>query len=727
MDSQRWQRVKEIFQSALDVPRDQRASYAATACEGDEELRREVLSLLAAEEGTGEGFLSRAAADYVPGISLNQELADGDVGRRIGPYQIVREIGSGGMGSVYLAERTGEFRQQAALKLMHRGMDSRMIVSRFRHERQILAGLDHPNIAHLLDGGATDDGRPYFVMEFVEGTPIDVYCRTHALGIPERLKLFRQVCAAVHYAHQRLVVHRDIKPGNILVSGPAGGHPGLPKLLDFGIAKLLRQEDTEETLLTQAGMRLMTPEYASPEQVKGLPVTTATDVYSLGVVLYELLAERRPYHFPATSLLEAERVICEKEPERPSAVETGARSKRLAGDLDAIVLKALEKDPQRRYGSVEQLSEDIRRHLEGAPIEARPGTIMYRTGKFVRRNRTGVIAAALVVLSLAGGLVAATRQAHIAQQQRARAERRFNDVRQVAESFLFEFDDKIRDLTGSTPARKLLVERALEYLRSLRQEAAGDRGLSRDLAEAYLKVGDVQGNPYVSNLGDTAGALASYRQALEIAEGVAGRDPADARARLYAARAHRSIGEVMAVGDDQAGAANHFRQAIALLETAGDADARVEQSRCYEVLGDVLGSPGLTNLGDRSGARNAYEKALEIDDRLTAGQPGNAQYRRSRALILAKIGNMMAAASDWDGAIANYQAAAKTLEEMSAADPNNAEVRRYVGMVERKLGDTYAARGQQREALEQYRRSAHGSACWPIPPMRAPPWTTPWR
>ncbi len=702
MDAARWQQVKQIFQAALDVPRAERSAYVSTACAGDEELRREVDSLLANEEDS-DGFLSEMAVDYVPGVSLD-EPPDANLGRHIGPYQIVREIGAGGMGSVYLAERVDEFRQKAALKLMRRGMDSRIVVSRFRHERQILAGLDHPNIARLLDGGATDDGRPYFVMEYVEGTPIDQYCQNHSLALGERLKLFRQVCAAVQYAHQNLVVHRDIKPGNILVT-----EDGTPKLLDFGIAKLLRHEAPQETALTQAGMRLMTPEYASPEQVKGLAISTATDVYSLGVVLYELLVGRMPYLFPTRSPLDVERTICELEPVRPSAMETGARAKRLAGDVDTIVLKALEKEPARRYGSVEQLSEDIRRHLEGIPIAARPSTLMYRAGKFAQRNRTGVIAAALVVVSLATGLVATTRQAHIAQQQRARAERRFNDVRSVAESFLFEFDDKIRNLAGSTPARQLLVQKALEYLRSLTQEAAGDAGLSRSLAEAYLKVGDVQGNPYVSNLGDTAGAISSYQQALAIAENVVRRDPGDLKARQYQARAHRSLGEVLPLRDDLAGAVTHFRQSIAVLESgpsARDPGVRFELSRSYEMLADVLGRSGQTNLGDEKGARAAYEKALAIDGALIAEQPGSLQYRRSRAVLQMKLADVQVDANEWEPAVRNYRAAAAVFESLSAADANNADARRSAVMMDRKIGEAYEAHGQTREALDEYVKAA---------------------
>jgi serine/threonine protein kinase len=450
------------------------------------------------------------------GRTAEAPAMDANIGRRIGPYEIVREIGAGGVGSVYLAQRVDEFRQRVAIKLLRAGMDSRMVISRFRHERQILAGLHHPNISRLLDGGATEDGRPYFVMEYVEGKPIDAYANERGLSIRERLQLFRQICAAVQYAHQNLVVHRDIKPGNILVT-----EDGTPKLLDFGIAKLQRpvpghdaaaQEPSVAAAggatlaLTEADMRLMTPEFASPEQARGLPITTASDVYSLGVVLYQLLTGRMPYQFKTRSPVEVELVISEQEPPRPSTVG-GILAKGLTGDLDNLVLKALEKDTQRRYGSAEQLSEDIRRYLEGMPVLARPQTLFYRAGKFARRNRMAVAAAILLFVSLTGGLVATSWEAQVARQQRARAERRFNDVRRLTESFLFEFHDKIKDLTGATEARRLVVAKALEYLDGLEREASGDRSLQLELAEAYGRLGDVQGNPYSSNIGEIHSAL----------------------------------------------------------------------------------------------------------------------------------------------------------------------------------------------------------------------------
>jgi tetratricopeptide (TPR) repeat protein len=706
MNSERWAQIKEIFQAAIDLPQSERLEYVRAACAGDDELRREVESLLKSE-ATTDAFLG-VAAEYVPGALSDDERPDANIGRRIGPYQIVREIGAGGMGAVYLAERVDEFRRKAALKLLGPAMDSRMVVARFRHERQILAGLEHPNIARLLDGGATDDGRPYFVMEYVEGVPVDIYCNRHELSVTERLRLFRQVCAAVQYAHQNLVVHRDIKPGNILVD-----NDGIPKLLDFGIAKLIGPQEVplETAARTQAGMRLMTPEYASPEQVRGLPITTATDVYSLGVVLYQMLAGRLPYEFPTHSLFDVERVVCESEPPPPSSVEGGARSKnqskRLSGDVDIIVLKALEKDPKRRYGSVEQFSDDIRRHLESQPIAARRPTLMYRTGKFVRRNRTAVIAAALVLVMLTGGLIATGWEAHVARQERARAERRFNDVRHLAESFLFEFDAKIENLPGSTPARNLLVKQALTLLGSLTQEARGDVSLERELAEAYERVGQVQGNPFSKNLGDTAGAISSYQQSLRLAQDMVQRDPKDVEARSLLARAHRALGDLLPLRSDMAGAVSHYREGVSQLEAVGaatspDLKLRAALSSCYEGLGDILGHSGVPNFGDLKAARQAYEKGLEIDEGVVREHPQDVRARAGVADLQAKIGDVQMDQGDAAGALRTYQSAAPVFDNLSAADPVNTDLRRKVGWIHRKLGQAYEATGQTEAARAEF-------------------------
>ena len=402
MQPERWRQIEDIVQAAMDCEPKSRSALVDSACGNDAELRREVESLLAAD---GSSLTGSSAFDDAIRV-LEHRSATLSEGRRIGAYRVLREIGRGGMGSVYLADRADDsFQKLVAIKIIRRGLDTGDdtddILQRFRSERQILAMLNHPHIARLLDGGSTDDGLPYYVMEHIEGEPIDLYCDHRKLTITERLKLFQDVCAAVSYAHQNLVIHRDIKPGNVLVT-----KEGVPRLLDFGIAKLLAPGASAGDR-TVTGLRPMTPEYASPEQVRGEAITTASDVYSLGVLLYRLLTGQSPYRGAMSSAAEIERSICEEEPER-----------RLQGDLDNIVLKALRKEPQRRYTSVEQLSEDIRRYLTNLPIAARPDSRGYRAVKFIQRNKALVVAAAVTFLALTGGIAATLWQAHVARQQR---------------------------------------------------------------------------------------------------------------------------------------------------------------------------------------------------------------------------------------------------------------------------------------------------------------------
>src|SRR5438874_290246 len=372
---ERWKQVEVVFEQALELPVGERAAFIQKNCEGDEELRREVESLLESHASAGR-FI-----DHPDICCRKKDLKDDDTsvaaGQLIGAYRIVREIGRGGMGAVYLAERADEqYKKQVAIKLIKRGMDTDLVLRHFRRERQIMADLDHPNISRLFDGGTTKDGLPYFVMEYIEGAPINQYCSAHALSLQERLKLFLQVGAAISYAHRHTVIHRDIKPSNILVTSE-----GVPKLLDFGIAKILQSGDGAEPFVTMTGVRPMTPEYASPEQVRGEPVTTASDVYSLGVVLYELLTGRSPYLFTSRSPSDVAREITDTEPPRPSTAcdasfQLANRNLKscatlLRGDLDNIVLMALRKDPVRRYETVEKFANDIDRYLQSRPVLAR--------------------------------------------------------------------------------------------------------------------------------------------------------------------------------------------------------------------------------------------------------------------------------------------------------------------------------------------------------------------
>jgi serine/threonine protein kinase len=448
MITERSQRVEALFASAVELEPGRRAAFLDAECANDPALRAEVESLLAADERAGH-FIEEPVLEIMAAAQSNEPAeseSEPEHGRCMGPYRLIREIGHGGMGEVYLAARADDqYHKQVAIKLVRRGMDTDAIIRRFRHERQILASLDHPNIARLLDGGATDDGLPWLALEYIAGEPIDAYCDRNRLSITEQLRLFREVCAAVHYAHQNLVIHRDLKPSNILVTAN-----GAPKLLDFGIAKILNPELRGQTAdQTLSVMRLMTPSYASPEQVKGETITTASDVYSLGVILYELLTGHRPYHITNNLPHEIERIICEVEPTRPSLVVTrpetvtneGAKAtitpeevsrarndqperlrRRLAGDLDNIVLMALRKGPQRRYSSVEQFSEDIRRHLDGLPVTASRDTFAYRSAKFVGRNKTLVTTATLAVLLLVGVTILALWWAALARRESNKAQ-----------------------------------------------------------------------------------------------------------------------------------------------------------------------------------------------------------------------------------------------------------------------------------------------------------------
>ncbi len=669
MTPEAWQRVRDVLDQALQVSPGKRAEYLDQACAGETELRAEVESLVEAHERAGTTFLEGEAiqAAGFEGSAGNAALE----GQRIGPYRVVEEIGHGGMGVVYRAVRADDqFRKEVAIKVVRGGLGDEWGFQRFRAERQILANLDHPNIARLLDGGAVD-GRPYVVMEYVQGKPIDEYCDVRKLGLRERLELFRTVCSAVAYAHQHLVIHRDIKPGNVLVT-----EDGQPKLLDFGIAKILDPELHGTGDPTMTMMRLMTPEYASPEQTRGEAITTASDVYSLGVMLYGLLTGRRPYRITGKLPHEMARAVLENEPERPSTsilrpgdtdaeLLSAARGsnpeklkRRLEGDLDNIILKALRKEPERRYVSVEQFSDDIGRYLAGLPVIARPDTFSYRSGKFVRRHKAAVMGAAVAVLALLGGIGATLRQAAIARAERERAEQRFYDVRQLANSLLFEVHDAIQNLPGSTPARKILVDRALQYLDKLAKEAKGDLSLQRELAAAYEKVGDVQGGFRAANLGDTAGFISSYRKALEIRQAVYETQPSNEETQRELIRTHGRL------------------------------------------------SDGLTATGDQAGSVEQLRQLLPIAERLVAENPRNLRDRRNLAAARLDYGSKTSGSGNWRTGLEECRKAVAMLEDLAAADPKDRNTRRILAVAYERTGDlesTYAR--QHRESLEMHQKA----------------------
>jgi serine/threonine protein kinase len=446
MSPERYQKIKTIFQTVVDLPPAERSATLERLCSGDPTLRDEVVRVLQSHQSAGK-FLEKPALAPA-GRIVPQVVKESLVGSRVGPYEILSEIGRGGMGTVYLASRADDqYRKLVALKVVNPENEADAMVARFRRERQILANLEHPNIAQLLDGGTTADGSPYLVMEYVGGMPIDEYCDSRRLDVASRLRLFRTVCAAVHYAHQNLIVHRDLKPTNILVKSD-----GMVKLLDFGIAKLLNPDPSGTRLdRTATSMRIMTPEYASPEQARGDAITTSSDVYTLGIVLYELLCGHRPFH----SLAE---ILGDRPPERPSAalhrventrgdhgepvprtpdVVAAERRTRpaslrrtLSGDLDAIVLRALAKSPSARYSSSEQLADDIQRHLNGQPVTARGDAAAYRFWKFLLRHKAAMAIVTLIFALLATAAAMASREVAAARAEQQRVQRELEKARQ---------------------------------------------------------------------------------------------------------------------------------------------------------------------------------------------------------------------------------------------------------------------------------------------------------
>jgi len=485
MDVARWTQIQTLFDAALDRDPAERDAFLQTACADDPDLLAEVRSLLAAD-AEAHPLLDSLALDA---IALPADLLPAGIlpaeGERVGPYRIVEPLGRGGMGAVFLAARAdGQFEQRVALKLIRGGAASTRIVRRFQSERQILARLNHPHIARLLDGGITAEGQPWFAMEYVDGVPVDRYCEQHDCSIVERLQIMRTVCDAVQYAHRRLIVHRDLKPSNILVTAD-----GTVKLLDFGIAKVLSGgERPSDSALTQTGRAVMTPAYAAPEQVRHAPVTTATDVYALGVVLYELLADRRPFDLTDCSPAEVERIVGEQAPPAPSTAAPPERRRALRGDLDTICRKALRKEPERRYASPEQLADDLERHLDGRPVTAQPNTIGYRTRTFLQRHRTGVLTATAVML-----LIAALVSFYTVQlaQERDQARLEAATATQVSDFLqgLFTVSDPGESGGTDLSARALLDQGAERIEQELTDQPAVQARMMQVMGEVYQSLG----------------------------------------------------------------------------------------------------------------------------------------------------------------------------------------------------------------------------------------------
>jgi tetratricopeptide (TPR) repeat protein len=708
MNAERYQKIKDIFNRAAEMDAVERSYFLDKECGGEAFLRVEIEKMLAfADEETGEDALEKNAFEIFSAVESKMP-------EKIGNYRIIREIGRGGMGTVYEAVRENrDFRQKAAIKVIKRGMDTDAIVGRFRHEQKILASLEHPFIARFLDGGVTDDNLPFYAMEYVEGEFIDDYCRSRDLSVEEKLKLFRQVCSAVLYAHQNLVIHRDLKPKNILVT-----KDGTPKLLDFGIGKILTP-DAEDEIGTATQFKMMTPAYASPEQIRGQRIGTTSDLYSLGVILYELLTGQKPYPIDLQSHFEIERAVLEIEPARPSSVVKSKRKnpkskiqnpKFLRGDLDNIILKALRKDASERYLTVGQFSEDIRRYTEGKPVVARPHTFFYRAAKFFKRNRVPAAAAILVFLSLCAGMTVAFYEARRAERQRILAENRFSQVRQLANNVIFKYHDAIAALPGATATREMLVRDATVYLDNLASDATDNPELQCELARAYKKLGDVQGEQYGSNIGDTGGAVESYCKAASLLENIVAADDSNREAAFELIEVYESLFGVYMRTSEETAKVETLNKALHLSEKLIAAEPENANFRAQNVRLLILS-------GDRQIVEKKlafYEKALPPGEILYRLHSSDKEFIRLYMRLNQRLGtthiwlgdaarkkNETAQATKfYASALPFHQKSAELAGELLQLEPQNTLFKRNYVVASNNLAEAFAKNGHRAETLE---------------------------
>jgi serine/threonine protein kinase len=729
MNTARWERTKQILDEALKIAPEQRNSYLDSQCGEDTQLRAELKSLIASYEEAGSHFLD-------PALSQMFEIADSaeqDIHgqKMIGHYRLLQQIGKGGMGQVWLADQLEPVRRRVALKLIKTGMYDDDLLRRFQLERQSLAIMDHPSIAKILDAGATPEGQPYFVMEYVPGYPITDYCDQKRLKIRERLEVFIQACEAVQHAHQKAIIHRDLKPANILVQ-EIDGKP-LARIIDFGLAKAISPE-LGQSRFTHFGGFVGTPGYMSPEQYEAdIDVDTRSDVYSLGVVLYVLLTGYLPFQAKPGKEQRFEEILGalrENAPPRPSAKVSTDREtahtlakarateppqlvKLLRGDLDWITMRALERERARRYATVSDFAADLRRYLQNEPVMAGPASLRYRAGKFVRRNRLAVATASVAFSAILLISVLAIYQARIAQ-------RRFQDVRKLAHVFVFDLHDEIAKLEGSTKAREMMVETGREYLDKLAQSAGRDMELQNEIARAYMKIGDAQGYPTKPNLGRVADAIASYKKAGAIYQKIAVKDPANlpALAKYYLQygglvryehdfKQAREMTQLAIETLDRIGAhqelgrdavqdymrawcmlgeldedVNHFREAWAeYSKCASIAREAVQKSRDRETLTNLaraderIGTAAQA-LGRLSDSLHAFDEDEAVVRELLAAEPQNPVYHRLLAITYHYRANVYyddisPSFGDAGHALENERRYLKATEEMVKSDPSN--------------------------------------------------------
>jgi len=744
MVADRFSALDAVFARVIEAPPGERESVLRAASGGDSALEEEVRALLRTHESAG-AFLEGPPPGGV------EALADDPVGRRFGAYESVGLAGAGGMGAVHLCRRVDEqFEKLVAVKVIHRWFDTREITERFAQERRVLASLQHPNIAMLLDAGVTEAGSPYIVMEHVDGRPIDEHCDRAGLGVDDRVRLFLSVCDGVMAAHRALVVHLDLKPSNVLVTDD-----GLVKLVDFGIARLLKGGGGDD-----GGARVaFTPAYAAPEQAAGGAVSVATDVYAMGAVLYRLLAGVRPFSGRETTSSGIAETLTSASPAPPSRVS----GLRLSRDLDAVVLRAMSRSPGDRYETVEALAADLRRYLGGfVPMAARSSPAR-RAQMFVRRHPWGVAAAATIALVLGGGVAAVAWQAAVATRERDRAEQRFADLRRFTNVMLSQVDAKLTDLPGAIDARRVIVSEASAYLDSLAEEAGDDPDLLLEVASSYVQLANIQRNSVSSDLGDTAAAVRHHERARELRERALRVRPGDATAHAGIAESLVFLGDMARAQGDLDGAVDRYRESerrwalaleggaaseidvahscavvlikVGIVETMrGEFGAALRsyeralplnslvlerepsrlislrnQAVIYEKLGEVL-----ELRGDAAGAHERLGRAHEIYLELAALEPDDVRHRFSLAVSHSKLGEVLGHPSytnlgDLEGAIREYREGEAIVAGLIAAAPEDARARSYASFFDRRLGTLLSVGGAYDEALV-YQRRAHDAA-----------------
>ena len=761
MTPERYQHIRRVFESVVELAPADRERILTEVRQTDPSLAAEVEQLVVLH--SRDGFLDQPIANlHAPEREPDPNLA----GTRIGSYEIIQEIGRGGMGTVYEASRMdGSFRKRAAIKVIRATLLTESLVEKFRRERQILAGLDHPNIARILDGGTTPAGRPYFVMEYVSGVRIDRYCDDHRLGMDGRLDLFSRVCDAVQYAHDHLIVHCDLKPGNILITSEGG-----VKLLDFGIAKILADPADSGSAafagIGAASAMILTPEYASPEQVEGKPITAATDVYLLGVLLYELLTGLHPLHGCGELPHEVMSAVCERDPKKPSAavgasVGMAGLQRQLNGELDNIVMLALQKDPRRRYSSVTKFRDDIARYRNGLPVAAQGDQLRYRAKKFCRRNVFTVAAAALVTVSLTAGIVVSAGQANrarreqrvaneqrviadvqrrfaqgqeasaerarregvvqqlraeqkateaseqraLADLERASAEKRLGEMRSLVTTLLFDLHDGIRDLAGSAGMRRLVLAKAQQYLEILSKESGNDLQLQRELASAYEKTGDLLHDALGPGGADDS-SLKNYQKALQLRQAIAQQEKPEILAQRDLAFSMSKVGDGQFFNGQTEHALADYERALRLQTAVLQRNPSDPESQ--KVMGYIQNRRCivLATAGDAIHAAEACRLSITALDPVALALVNDRLVRRTLAATCAAYGNLLRHMNRVPEALTYLAKASSLFEALAAEQPNNVEYRRLIAYTQMYVAQALFAEDDRAGAMKTFSQAA---------------------